>query len=197
MKKIITVLFVLFFYVTSVTAQSINDIKGLSVGAKAPDFTAKDQNGKLIKLSDELKNGPVVVMFYRGQWCPYCNRLLKKVEDSLPMIKEKGATVLAITPETDEAILQTIAKTKATYSLMNDHGLKIMRSYDVAYRVDTGTVEKYKKYGIDFDKSNGSNGAYLPVPATYIIGKDGTIKYVYFNRDYKERASIKELLENL
>ncbi|MGE5107154.1 MAG: peroxiredoxin-like family protein [Sphingobacteriales bacterium] len=197
MKKIITVLFVLFFYVTSVTAQSINDIKGLSVGAKAPDFTAKDQNGKLIKLSDELKNGPVVVMFYRGQWCPYCNRLLKKVEDSLPMIKEKGATVLAITPETDEAILQTIAKTKATYSLMNDHGLKIMRSYDVAYRVDTGTVEKYKKYGIDFDKSNGSNGAYLPVPATYIVGKDGTIKYVYFNRDYKERASIKELLENL
>lgn len=185
------------FFATGVSAQSIDEVKGLSVGTKAPDFTAKDQNGKQVTLSEQLKNGPVVVMFYRGQWCPYCNRILKKVQDSLHLIKDKGAAILTITPETDESIRQTISKTNASYSLMNDEGLKIMRSYDVAFKVDTGTVEKYKKYGIDFDKNNGANGAWLPVPATFIIGKDGIIKYVYFNRDYRQRASVQEILNNL
>ena len=197
MKKIIGILLICFLSATSISAQTIDEVKGLSVGTKAPDFEGKDQNGKQIKLSEQLKNGPVVLMFYRGQWCPYCNRILKKMEDSLAMIKNKGALVITVSPETEDAIKQTIAKTNATYSLMNDAGLKIMKGYDVAYKVDDKIVEKYKGYGIDFNKSNGTNGAYLPVPATYIIGTDGMIKYVYFNRDYKERASVKEILDNL
>ncbi len=72
---------------------------GLQVNDKAPEFTAKDQNGKVISLKDELKNGKVVLIFYRGQWCPYCNKQLKGIEDSLSLITSKGATVLAITPE--------------------------------------------------------------------------------------------------
>jgi peroxiredoxin len=72
-----------------------------------------------------------------------------------------------------------------------------MKGYKVNFAVNAGTIEKYKKYGIDFDKANGSNGANLPVPATYVIGKDGKIKYAFFNPDYKERASVQDILDNL
>ncbi|MGB4843927.1 MAG: peroxiredoxin family protein [Ferruginibacter sp.] len=171
--------------------------EGLKVGDKAPEFTAKDQDGKSISLKETLKNGPVVMLFYRGQWCPYCNKQLSHYSDSLTLLKEKGATVLAVTPETDENVKKTISKTKASFSVLEDEGLTIMKSYKVSFAVDEKTVTRYKGYGIDFDKANGSNGANLPVPATYIIGKDGLIKYVFFNTDYKKRASVQDILNNL
>lgn len=170
---------------------------GLKVGDKAPEFTAKDQDGKPISLKEILKNGPVVMLFYRGQWCPYCNKQLSHYSDSLTLLKEKGATVLAVTPETDENVKKTISKTKASFSVLEDEGLTIMKSYKVSFAVDEKTVTRYKGYGIDFDKANGSNGANLPVPATYIIGKDGLVKYVFFNTDYKKRASVQDILNNL
>ena len=172
--------------------------KGLQVNDKAPDFTAKDQNGKTVSLKTELKNGSVVLVFYRGQWCPYCNRALKQLEDSLSLIKEKGATVLTITPEIQENISKTIAKTKASYSILHDEGLQIMKSYDVAFQVDDKTIENYKKYGIDFNVANGaSNGASLPVPAVYVINKDGKIVYKFFDTDYRKRSSVKEIISHL
>ena len=94
-------------------------------------------------------------------------------------------------------IKKTIDKTKAAYSIIEDKSMAIMKSYQVNFAVDEKTIEKYKTYGIDFDKSNGSNGANLPVPATYIIGKDGKIKYAFFNPDYRQRPSVKEILANL
>ena len=172
--------------------------KGLNLNDKAPDFTAKDQNGKSISLKNELKNGSVVLVFYRGQWCPFCNRQLKQMEDSLPQIKAKGATVLTITPEVQENISKTIAKTKTSNAILHDEGLQIMKSYDVAFKVDDKTIENYKKYGIDFNVANGeSNGANLPVPAVYVINKEGRIVYKYFDMDYRKRSSVKEILEHL
>ncbi len=170
---------------------------GLKVNDKAPEFAAKDQNGKVISLNDELKNGKVVLIFYRGQWCPYCNKELKHIEDSLSLITAKGAIVLAITPEIPDNISKTIEKTKATYSILSDDNLKIMKAYRVAYALDTAMVEKYRGYGIDFFKANGSNGANLPVPAVYIIDKNGDITYRYFDVDYRNRASIQEIVDNL
>ncbi len=171
--------------------------EGLKVGDDAPDFTAKNQSGKEVQLKKLLKNGDVVVLFYRGQWCPYCNKQLSKVNDSLAMITAKGATVLAITPEVEENIAKTVTKTKASFDILEDKGLAIMKDYKVSFAVDEKTIEKYKGYGIDFDKANGANGANLPVPATYIISKEGKIKYVFFNTDYSKRASVKDILENL
>ncbi len=171
--------------------------KGLNVTDKAPDFVAKDQGGKSVHLADQLKKGAVVVVFYRGQWCPYCNRQLKKLEDSLSLITSKGATLMAVTPEKPDNITKTIAKTKATYPILFDEGLKIMKSYDVAYAVDPVMQEKYKGYGIDFNVANGSNGAYLPVPAVYVISKEGKIVFRHFDPDYRNRASVKDILEHL
>jgi peroxiredoxin len=168
--------------------------QGVRVNDKASDFTAKDQNGRKIWLKNELKNGAVVLVFYRGQWCPYCNRQLKSLQDSLSFIKEKGATLIAVSPEKPDNISKTIEKTKATYSVLFDDSLKIMKSYDVAYRVDSTTIEKYKKFGIDFYDVNGNNGASLPVPTVYIINKEGIIIFKHFDQDYRKRVSVQEIL---
>ena len=167
------------------------------VADDAPAFSAKDQTSKRVSLSEELKKGAVVLVFYHGQWCPYCNKHLKKLEDSLSLITAKGASLITITPEKPENISKTIEKTKASYSILFDDGLKIMKSYDVAFAMDEKTLEKYKGYGIDFTKANGENGANLPVPALYIIGMDGKIAYRYFDTDYSKRASVTEILAHL
>lgn len=194
MKQLILSLSVL---IAAVTLNAQDGPKGLNVNDKAPEFSAKSQDGKTISLKEKLKSGPVVLVFYRGQWCPYCNRELKNLEDSLSLITAKGATLIAVTPEKPENISKTIAKTKASYPVLFDDGLKIMKNYDVAFAVDPKTIEKYKGYGIDFNEVNGNNGANLPVPAVYIINKDGGIVYKYFDADYRKRPSVADLLDHL
>ena len=173
--------------------------EGLFINSKAPDFKGKDQNGNEIALKDLRKKGPVVIIFYRGYWCPYCNKELQKLEDSLQLIKEKGAQLIAITPEKQEGIAKTIEKTKASYPIISDDELKIMKAYDVAYQVDTKTIDRYKMASIDLAANNGQKpeAVYLPVPAVYIIGKDGEIKYRFFEEDYKKQAAVKDILNNL
>ena len=198
MKKIIASLSLFCMFSTFVSAQTETIYpEGLKVGELAPDFTSKDQDGKTISLKKALRKGPVVMLFYRGQWCPYCNKQLSHFSDSLSILTDKGVTLLAITPENAENIKKTIEKTKTAFPVLEDEGLAIMKLYKVNFSVDEKTVTKYKGYGIDFDKANGSNGANLPVPATYIIGQDGKIKYAFFNTDYKKRASVQDILNNL
>jgi len=172
--------------------------EGLFINSKAPDFKGTDQYGNEIRLKDILKDSLVVLIFYRGQWCPYCNKQLKKLEDSLQLIKSKGARLIAITPEKPEFISKTIEKTKATYPLIYDKEMKIMKAYAVAFEVDDRTVSRYKNADIDLATANGQKEkVYLPVPAVYIISKEGTILYRYFDFDYKKRASVQEILDNL
>lgn len=170
---------------------------GLKAGDVAPAFTAKDQDGNTVNLEDRLKAGPVVILFYRGQWCPHCNKQLSHFSDSLQLLRDKKATVLAVTPETADGIRKTLEKTRASFPVLEDAGLEIMKLYKVNFAVDAKTISRYKGYGIDFDKANGVNGANLPVPATYIIGTDGKVKYVFFNTDYRKRVSVKDILDNL
>lgn len=195
MKKSILPILCIVFSAVSVFSQPYP--KGLSVGDKAPAFTARDSKGQVFTLDKQLQKGEVVLIFYRGQWCPYCNKQLNSLNDSLQQIVSRGATLVAITPETIENVDKTIGKTKASFSIISDVNLSIMKSYQVAFAVDQATQDKYKKYGIDFSVANGNNGANLPVPATYIIGKDGKIKYTFFNPDYRLRPSVKDIVEHL
>ncbi len=171
--------------------------EGLFLASKAPDFKAKDQNGKDIKLKDLLKQGKVVVVFYRGYWCPYCNKELSRLQDSLQLIKDKGATLIAVSPEKPENISKTIEKTKADYSILYDEGMKIMKAYDVEYEMEENVVTRYRNSGLDIEKINGDNGKNLPVPAIYIIDKESTVIYRFFEPDYKKRPSVKEILSHL
>lgn len=197
--KQVSALFIFFFALTlSCSAQNETIYpEGLKAGDAAPAFSAKDQDGNKVSLKEMLKKGPVILLFYRGQWCPYCNKQLASYTDSLQLIKQAGASVLAVTPETPDNIRKTIEKTKASFPVIEDNELAIMKQYRVNFAVDEKTIARYKGYGIDFTEANGSNGANLPVPATYIIGTDGKIKYVFFNTDYRRRVSVRELLENL
>ncbi|MBC6111512.1 peroxiredoxin family protein [Pedobacter fastidiosus] len=188
-RTFILSIFVLIF-VGSTKAQT-----GLKNGEVAPNFIAKDSEGKLINLKQLLKgNKSVVLFFYRGQWCPYCNKHIKNLQDSLQSLNAKGAYIVGVTPESDESISKTKEKTKASFSLVSDNGYKIMKAYKVDYIMEESLASKYKTYGIDVAKNNGAIDAVLPVPATYIIGKDGKIKFVQFDTDYKKRASVKEIL---
>lgn len=171
--------------------------EGLFIGSKAPDFKAKDQDGKDVRLKDLLKKGKVVLVFYRGYWCPYCNRELSRLQDSLSLIQEKGATVVAVSPEKPELIKQTVEKTKAAYPVIYDEGMKIMKGYEVEYELEETTLARYRSSGLDIEKNNGTNGKYLPVPAVYIIDKESTVTYRFFDTDYKKRPSIAEILKNL
>ncbi len=194
MKRLLFVLLA-FLSIYVVAAQEAPE--GLFIGSKAPDFKATDQNGQEVRLKDLLKKGKVVLVFYRGQWCPYCNKALSRLQDSLSLITEKGATLVAVSPEKAENIDKTVEKTKATYSVLHDKDLKIMKAYDVEFEVPENTVTRYRNAGIDIGKSNGDNGNFLPVPAVYIIDKESTVTYRFFEADYKKRPSVKDLLDKL
>ena len=168
---------------------------GLKAGANAPSFTAIDNSGKKIDLKALLKtHKSVVLFFYRGQWCPYCNKQMQHIQDSLQLLSGKGAYVIGVTPETDENIIKTVGKTKASYAIVQDKGYSIMKSYGVNYTMDNATVAKYKGYGLDMSKANGNADNVLPVPATYVINSAGKISFVHFDKDYSKRASVKDIL---
>lgn len=171
--------------------------EGLFINSKAADFKATDQNGTEIVLKDLRKKGPVVIMFYRGYWCPYCNKALKRINDSLQLIKDKGATLIAITPEGKQGVDSTIAKTGATFSIISDEGMKISSNYGVNFKVDERTVGRYKNAGIDLLALNHQKDAVLPVPAVYIINRDGAVTFRYFNEDYRKRIAVKDILQAL
>ena len=171
---------------------------GLKNDAIAPEFTARDNSGKTLNLKVLLKShNAVVLFFYRGQWCPYCNKQIKQLQDSLQLLTGKGAYVIGVTPETSENISKTIDKTHASFSIIQDKDYRIMKAYDVNYTVNDETLSHLKKYGIDLEKNNGNKDHVLPVPATYVINSSGKISFVHFDKDYTRRASVSSLLNVL
>jgi peroxiredoxin len=194
MKKI---LLPVLFLIAGLCVRAQEAPEGLFINSKAADFKGKDQHGKEIRLRDLIRKGPVVLVFYRGEWCPYCNKFLSRLEDSLSFIREKGATVVAVSPEAPDRISKTVEKTKAQYSILHDEEMKIMKAYEVEYEVPENTLRRYRNTGIKLEESNGKNGNYLPIPAVYIINKDQTVSYRYFDLDYKRRPSVLELLKNI
>jgi peroxiredoxin len=171
---------------------------GLKKGETAPGFVANDNSGKSLDLKTLLKSHKAVVLFfYRGQWCPYCNKQIKKLQDSLQLLTNKGAYVIGVTPETADNINKTIDKTHASFSIIQDKDYKIMKAYDVNYTVNDEMFSKLQKYGIDLEKNNGNKDHVLPVPATYVIDHSGKISFVHFDKDYTKRPSISTLLNAL
>lgn len=167
---------------------------GLRSGVEAPEFTAIDNSGKTLNLKALLKqHKSVVLFFYRGQWCPYCNKHIQLLQDSLQLLTSKGAYVIGVTPETSENINKTIEKTHASFSIIQDKGYEIMKAYQVNYTVDAGLYSKLKGYGVDLEKNNGNIDHVLPVPATYVINSSGKIVFVQFDKDYTKRASISSI----
>jgi peroxiredoxin len=171
---------------------------GLKVGDKAPDFTGYDQTGKQVELKKLLDQGPIILFFYRGNWCPLCNRYLKNYQDSLKVLTDQGFKIVAITPESIENVEQTVKLNNLTFTVIYDCQEKIMKDYDVMFSVTRAYQDKIlSSFSIDIAKINGRDAARLPVPATYIINKEGIIVAIQFDPDYKNRATVKWMVKNL
>jgi peroxiredoxin len=194
MKKIIASFLFLFSVLISMAQEKP---EGLFLNSKAPDFNLKDQSGIEVSLKELRKKGQTVLIFYRGNWCPYCSRQLKALNDSLALITAKGAQLVAITPEASGGIDSTIAKTGAVFPILYDEGAKMAAAYQVGFKVDDRTVSRYKMAGIDLLKNNNQKEVMLPVPAVYIINREGTVTYRYFDENYKKRVSVAEILKNI
>ena len=192
MKRYLLIITVLLFSLQAI-AQT-----GLKKGDQAPQFSAEDNTGKQLKLKELLKSHKAVVLFfYRGQWCPYCNKQIKELQDSLQLLTTRGAYVVGVTPETGENINETINKTHASFSIIQDKSSRVMKAYDVNYNVNEQTLAQLNKYGVDLEKNNGNRDHVLPVPATYVIDRSGKIIYVHFDKDYTKRASVRAVLDVL
>jgi peroxiredoxin len=171
---------------------------GLNVGEKAPDFTGYDQKGRQVELKKLLELGPVILFFYRGKWCPVCSRCLNDYQDSLKTLTDQGFSVVAITPESIENVEQTVKLHNLTFTVIYDCQEKIMKDYDVMFNVTKAYQDKIlSSFSIDIAQNNGRDSARLPVPATYIINREGIIAAVQFDPDYKNRATVKWMLKNL
>jgi peroxiredoxin len=172
--------------------------KGLKEGDKAPDFTGYDQTGKQVTLKSLLQKGPVVLFFYRGNWCPTCNKHLAAIQDSVNLITDQGVSVVAITPESIEFVEQTVKLHKISFTVIYDCQEKIMQDYDVMFTVNKDFQDKVTKaLKIDIGEHNGHTPAHLPITATYIIDRNGFITASHFIPDFHYRASVKWIMKNL
>jgi len=171
---------------------------GLLPGVKAPDFSGTDTEGNKISLNEELKNGAVVLIFYRGEWCPVCNRYLSNFQDSLSYVQAAGARVLAITPERQSTAQVMQEKTGATFTILPDPTGEIMKNYEVMFNVTDAYEQRIiNALEVDLAIFNNQEEANLPVPATFIINQKGIIVYRHFDLDYHIRASVKDILDNI
>ena len=172
--------------------------KGLEVGTAAPDFKAMNQDEEEVVLSEVLAEQSVVLFFYRGEWCPLCSRYLSNFQDSLAFVEAQNVKVIAVTPEKLESSEKMLEKTGAEFIVVNDADKSIAKKYDVLFGVTEAYQKKIKTLLFtDIAKNNEEEEANLPVPATYIINRKGEIVYRHFDINYKNRASVKEILANL
>lgn len=178
--------------------QTVEEAKGLEVGIKAPLFKAQTLDNSVFDMEESLKEGSLVLIFYRGQWCPICNRHLSNLQDSLTLIHQKGATVIAVSPEKPEQLNKTVEKTGATFVLLYDEGYKIADAYDVTFKPTGKQRLMYNSMlGADLKNVHSDESERLPIPATYIINKEGVIVWRQFDSNYKHRSTVADILKHL
>jgi len=169
----------------------------LQVGDIAPDFHGIDQTDDLVNLRESLKKGPVVLIFFRGSWCPYCNKHISKFQDSLEYVLDKGASVIAVSPQIPEYNHKTINKTGASFSVIHDKGYHIMDAYYVSFTMDEKTTKNYRRFGKHVDRAKANEDYIFFFFATFIIGEDRKIRYIQYDPNYKNRSTVAEVLRNL
>ncbi|RLD48650.1 MAG: AhpC/TSA family protein [Bacteroidetes bacterium] len=200
MKQILIFLTLIFMITTlkSQTDRNVQDAQGLGVGADAPLFRALDADSNEFSLSETLKEQTVVLIFYRGFWCPVCNKHLSALQDSLKLIEETGAKVIAISPEKPEYLDKMAQKSGAEFTLLCDEDYKIADAYDVTFKPTSMQLFTYNTLlGGKLKKTHSDESQRLPVPATFIINQKGIIVWRQFNPDYKKRASVDDILKAL
>jgi len=167
----------------------------LKVGDRVPDIRLENAKGEIVDVSVLLKSGPVIVTFYRGGWCPYCNLELKAFQEVLPEIRAMGASLVAISPEKPDETLSTAEKNALAFEILSDIGQKVGRAFGLVYEFTEELRSAYRDFGLDIAARNGAIDEWaLPVSATYIIDGNGSIVFSYTDVDYRDRADPRDIL---
>jgi peroxiredoxin len=162
----------------------------LPVGAKAPEFLLRDQNGKMISSSELLLQGRLIIDFYRGRWCPFCVTELEAYRDIYADIKSKGLQLVAISPQIVKHSAFTADQHKLRFPVLSDAGNKVARQFGLVYRVPEYQEQLFRSVFINLPLTNGDDSWELPLPATYVIDRDGSVRYAQAFADYRQRAEL-------
>ena len=171
--------------------------QSVRVGERAPDFVLPDVFGKQIALAELLKHGPVVLTFYRGEWCPFCNLQLRAYQQILQQIQELGASLVAISPQTPDHSLSTVEKKELTFTVLSDAGNIVARKYRLVFALEQPIRELYTTIGSDLPTFNGDTSWELPMPATFVIAQDGMVRLAFVDEDYTHFLEPASLLDSL
>ena len=178
--------------------ENYTSILKLQKGDKAPDFTLTNAVGETVNLYEVLKNNRVVLTFYRGTWCPYCNLMLAQYQSILPEIKEAGATLIAISPQTPDESLNIKEKNELQFEVLSDNGNMIARQFTTIFKNGDKPLKTMTELGFDYDSFYADDSRELPIPATFIIERDGTISFAKSEGgDYRNRVESSEIINAL
>ena len=188
----------------AIHAQVVDELKArqlaaniLPVGAKAPAFELPDHDGKMVSSSDLLAREPLVVCVIRGRWCPFCVGQMEAMNLILPQIKDVGAALVAISPQTVRQSYFMHDQHKLRFPLLSDAGNAVARQFGLTYRVPAPQEAVYRRAFVNLPFTNGDESWELPIPATYVVDRDGTIIFASANEDYAERAEPAEIVRSL
>ena len=174
-------------------ANSPNDVHPLSVGTRAPAFSARTTDGVVRTFSADKYRKPTIVLFYRGGWCPYCNHQLSDLRLMEPKLRASGFEIVFLSTDRPELLYSSLKAENIHYTLLSDSQLDAARAFHVAYHVDEPTLKKMHDYGIDLEATTGTKQHELPLPSVFIIDRSGTIRYVYSNPDISVRLGADAL----
>jgi peroxiredoxin len=171
--------------------------RALKEGDYAPDFALPDATGRIVALRDMLKRGPVILTFYRGGWCPYCNLELRAYQRLLPEIRGLGANLVAVSPQTPDRSLSTAEKNALSFPVLSDVGLLAAARFGIVFELPPELQTLYRDFGNELPVVNGDGTWRLPVPATYVIASDGRIVLAGVDPDYRHRLDPEAVLHAL
>ncbi|RZK30527.1 MAG: AhpC/TSA family protein [Hymenobacter sp.] len=169
----------------------------LAAGQLAPSFTLPDAAGQPQTLAALLAQGPVVLAFYRGNWCPYCNVQLRAYQQALPELALRGATLVAVSPQTPELSSLTASEKELAFPVLSDVGNVVARQYGLAYGVGPEVAGTLRNVGIDLAAFNGTHDDELPLTATFVINTDGVIGWRWVEANFKHRADPAAIIQAL
>jgi peroxiredoxin len=167
--------------------QTWDPANAINVGQPFPDFILSDATGKQVSMKELLAKGPLLISFYRGGWCPYCNMALKALQDSLSAIKARGVTLVAISPELPNQSPTMQEKNELQFPVLSDVGNNLARKLGILFQQPVTVRPILKAYGVDLQARNGDDSYEVPFPASYLIDSKGMIRYAFLDPDYTRR----------
>lgn len=166
-------------------------------GQAAPAFALPNATGRIVEAAELREKGPMIVTFYRGGWCPYCNLELREYQKLLPEIEDLGASLVAISPETPDNSLDTKAKNELQFEVLSDVDSKAAQAFGLDFRIEGDLRAIYESIGNDLARRNGDESWRLPIPATFVIDADGAVVWAHVDADYTTRADPREAVSAL